>query len=315
MGDRAKLADVFASRGTGAGPFYESYFLKAADPDGQRAIWIRYTTHQVAGGPLEGTLWLTDFVSGRVRKAQLTDLPVTALEGGGLALGRAGRITPDGAIGELRSEQGPSHWTLSLTPQDEPLAHLGSPRRSTLPIPRTKLTSPCPDATFNGAVTLFGEEVALDGWRGIVGHNWGSQHAERWIWMHGSGFDADPTAWLDIGLARVRIGPVLTPWIAVGGHTVGGRRRIIRGIVKPTIGDHGDLQVEVRTDRGHVRISATAPASSTVTWTYDDPSGGRRQVRNSSLASLVLAVTPKGGAAKTLATSSATLELGGPPPA
>ena len=32
-------------------------------------------------------------------------------------------------------------------------------------------------------------QIELDGWPGMVGHNWGAQHAERWIWMHGAGFE------------------------------------------------------------------------------------------------------------------------------
>ena len=41
-------------------------------------------------------------------------------------------------------------------------------------LPRTKLTSPAPDAVFDGALELAGERrIELDGWRGMVGHNWG----------------------------------------------------------------------------------------------------------------------------------------------
>ncbi len=37
------------------------------------------------------------------------------------------------------------------------------------------------------AVTIDGERIELDAWPGMVGHNWGAEHAERWIWIHGAG--------------------------------------------------------------------------------------------------------------------------------
>lgn len=38
-------------------------------------------------------------------------------------------------------------------------------------------------------------------------HNWGTEHAERWIWLHCTGFEGDGDAWLDVVLARLRVGP------------------------------------------------------------------------------------------------------------
>ena len=63
-------------------------------------------------------------------------------------------------------------------------------------------------------VELGGREpLRVDGWPGMVGHNWGSEHAERWIWLHGVAFDGDD-AWLDLALGRVRVAGRLTPWLA-----------------------------------------------------------------------------------------------------
>ena len=59
------------------------------------------------------------------------------------------------------------------------------------PLPRTKLTSPVPAASFDGTIELPGRTLRLDGWRGMVGHNWGCEHAARWIWLHGIDFRED----------------------------------------------------------------------------------------------------------------------------
>ena len=81
------------------------------------------------------------------------------------------------------------------------------------PLPRTKLLSPAPAARFDGALSVDGREIPVEGWRGMAGHNWGARHAERWIWLHGLTADGD---WLDAALGKVKLGPVTTPWVASG---------------------------------------------------------------------------------------------------
>ena len=72
--------------------------------------------------------------------------------------------------------------------------------------------------------------LELRGWSGMVGHNWGSEHAERWIWLHGVDFEAIPGAWIDVALGRLRIGGRMTPWLANGALSLEGRRFRIGGL-------------------------------------------------------------------------------------
>src|SRR6202007_1906144 len=76
--------------------------------------------------------------------------------------------------------------------------------------------APRPDAVASGRVVLDGQALEVVGWRATAGHNWGSEHAERWVWLHACGFEDEPEAWLELVLARVRVGSVVTPWIANG---------------------------------------------------------------------------------------------------
>ncbi len=47
----------------------------------------------------------------------------------------------------------------------------------------------------------------------MVGHNWGAEHAERWIWMQGAGFEGrDPGDYFDMAVGRIKVGPD-HPWI------------------------------------------------------------------------------------------------------
>ena len=50
----------------------------------------------------------------------------------------------------------------------------------------------------------------------MIGHNWGSEHAERWVWLEGTGFADAPDTYFDAGAARIKLGPWTTPWIPSG---------------------------------------------------------------------------------------------------
>jgi len=184
-------------------------------------------------------------------------------------------------------------------------------------LPRTKLTSPMPAATFDGTVEIAGREpIALRGWPGMVGHNWGSEHAERWIWLHGVGFEEAPDAWLDVALGRVKVAGRMTPWVANGALALDGRRLRVGGL-----GARGLRVAEtpdgcaLRLPGGdHLKIQARAesPAQTTAGWRYADPDGGAHDVANCSIAALTLTVRASGdGAPRVLRTAhGAAYELG-----
>src|SRR6185437_14057711 len=119
------------------------------------------------------------------------------------------------------------------------------------------------------------------GWQGMIGHNWGAQHAERWIWIHGLVDDG----WLDVILARIPVAGRLTPWMAMGGLSVDGAiTRIGRGI--PGRG----VILRERPDGcefglpGGIRGKVSAASADFVGWTYADPDGSTHDVIHSSIA-------------------------------
>ena len=147
----------------------------------------------------------------------------------------------------------PGIWSRDTAP---PLRHLPHPRLYGAPLPRTKLESPAPAARFSGTVEADGRRLELDGWPGMVGHNWGAQHAERWIWLHGIGFDGAPDAWLDLAAGRVRIGPATTPWVANGALHVDGRRHVLGGLRERPEVDARPARRRPRRRRAHPRHRA-----------------------------------------------------------
>jgi hypothetical protein len=163
------------------------------------------------------------------------------------------------------------------------------------PIPKTKLTSPFPAARFSGTVTFGDRTVELERWPGMVGHNWGSEHAERWIWLHGSNFnERDSDTWLDVAIGRIKIGPWTTPWIANGVLSLAGERHVIGGIERARA-----TKVHEQPDRAvftlpgkemTIRGEVSAPRERFVGWVYADPDGSEHNTVNCSIAGLTLDV-------------------------
>ena len=178
---QARFPDVSAGKG-----HYESFYLKACHPSEPLGIWIRYTVHKHSGQEPQGSIWFTlfDGAGDGPRASKVTTPEVSAPADTYIRIGES--TFEDGRVaGTAKTEQLDASWELSFGSDEEPLFHLARDWMYRAPVPRTKLLTPYPGARFDGTVRAGEREVALQGWRGMVGHNWGTQHAERWIWLHG----------------------------------------------------------------------------------------------------------------------------------
>jgi hypothetical protein len=309
---------------------YESFYLRAVAPDRPVGVWIRHTVHKPPERRARGSVWCTVFDASRGRPLmhKLTSDELKVPEGGWIAVGDAGdedsgeaETRGEGASltpGSARGACGPARWSLRFTSQEPELRHLPREWLYRGPLPRTKLTSPAPAASFDGTLEIAGRgAIELTGWHGMVGHNWGSEHAERWIWLHGVGFREAPDAWLDVALGRVKLGGRMTPWVANGALSLDGRRLRIGGL--RARGLHVEETAEGCVLRlpgeGGVRVEANVevPAATAAGWHYADPDGGPgHDVVNCSIAVLALTVrSPGGGAPRSLGTANGgAYELG-----
>jgi hypothetical protein len=281
---------------------YESFYLKLCHPSEPLAAWIRYTVHKRPGAAPRGSLWFTLFEAGGPRAAKLTvPGPVTG-EGDWLRVG-ASRIGPDGARGSIADDVG---WELEIDDRERPLLHLPRPWMYGAPLPRTKLASLAPSAFLSGELRVDGRTIEVDRWRGMAGHNWGAQHAERWIWLHGITGEGD---WLDAAIGRVKLGPLTTPWVANGALSVGGERFPLRRV---RLTEEPDQCTFTLSGGGvEVRGTVSAPRERFVGWVYADPDGSEHHTVNCSIADMRLQVSRRGGAAsELLVEGGAAYELG-----
>jgi len=288
--------------GFGAGGGYESFYLRAVDPERPRGVWLRHTVHQAPGQAPVGSTWVTllDAEAGAPRTAKRSVPGPEPVAGGGVRIGES-VFGADGVSGSAGAE---ASWDLRWEGEEPPLRHLPKAVMYSAPLPRTKLESPLPAARFAGHLTVGDTTLELDGWPGMVGHNWGAQHAERWIWLHGVAFEDAPDAWLDLSLGRVRVGPFTTPWIANGAVSVGGHRVRLGGATAHARVHEHPHALDLRLTGGHARLRLTVHSRlpQTVVWRYADPDGSEHHVANCSVAELEAVVHPDGGTPLTLRT-------------
>jgi hypothetical protein len=291
---------------------YESFYLRAVSPREPVGAWIRYTVQKPPQQPPRGSLWCTVFdasIAGGPFMHKHTTHQLRVPHSGWIEIGDA-QFGPGFAEGSC----GPASWSLRFATDQQELRHLPRMLYRT-PLPRTKLTSPAPAARFEGTLQLPQRSIEIDGWRGMIGHNWGSEHASRWIWLHGIDFEQAHDAWLDLALGRIEIAGRLSAWLASGAFSFQGRLQrlggpLARGLSVAESPQRCTLHVPGR--RGFsLEAHVEAPAGASAGWLYGDPRGGTHHVVNCSIASLrLVARSPKQPSQTLRCSHGAVYELG-----
>jgi hypothetical protein len=305
----ASMSDAVFARTPAKAGMYESFYLRAVSPTQPLGVWIRYTVHKRRDERPKGSIWCTVFDTGGPAPfmSKLTSDDLRAPADGWIAIAdsKFGAGFADGACG-------PARWSLRFRCEEPELRHLPRPWMYRGPLPRTKLTTPAPAASFSGTLVIEDpgqglRTIELRDWHGMVGHNWGTQHAERWIWLHGIDFEEDRAAWLDLAIGRIKLAGMTTPWVANGAICLGGRRHRLGGLgarglrVRETPrscslvipGEHGlSVTADVQTAEGAL-----------AGWSYADPDGGSHDVVNCSIAQLALDVAGLDGPPRRLHTA------------
>jgi hypothetical protein len=276
---------------------YESFYIKACRPEGGQGIWIRHTVHKRPGAEPNASIWFCLFdreaEGPRATKVTVPAAELSAPEGSWIRVDGA-EIGPGRARGGVDTDAVKASWELTFSGAAEPCKYLPSDRLYETRLPKTKFVAPFPDARFSGRLEIDGESIELDGWPGMIGHNWWTEHAERWVWLEGTGFADSPDTYFDAGAARIKLGPWTTPWIPSGmlmlegeEHRLGGFGQIRGATIEAS---PGECSFVLPGKDIVVRGKVSAPKKDFVGWVYADPKGPEHHTINCSVSDLELTV-------------------------
>src|SRR5260221_1639456 len=297
---------------------YESFYVKACEPGGGRGLWIRHTVHKRPRAEPNGSIWFVLFHRGAAGpRATKVTVPAEELSAPAGSWTRAGEaeIGRGRAEGSVDTDAASAAWSLTFSGDAEPCRYLPADWLYEAPRPRTKFVAPYPDARFEGRLEIDDETIEFSGWPGMIGHNWGSEHAERWVWLEGTGFADAPGTYFDAGAARVKLGRRTSPWIPSGmlmldgePHRLGGLGAIRSASIEET---PGACSFVLPGKDAVVRGRVSAPEKDFVGWVYADPRGPEHNVVNCSVADLELTVERPGLPVRQLTLAAgAAYELG-----
>ena len=308
MRSKARFTEVPQKKG-----HYESFYLKLCPPGGGKGAWIRHTVHKRPGEALTGALWFVLFDSEaagpRATKRQFSADEVDAPGDSYIRIADAS-LADGRAIGQVATEALEAKWDLSFSDEHQPFHHLPREFLYRTGLPKTKFLSPYPDAVFNGTLEVAGERIEVDDWRGMIGHNWGAEHAERWVWVQGAGFeDRSPEDYFDMAVGRIKVAGMTTPWVGNGMLVLDGTEHRLGGFVRiPSTEVHEEptsCRFELKGRGAKVSGRVSAERKDFVAWIYADPIGPEHNTLNCSISDLVLDVELDGGPAERLTVNGA----------
>lgn len=311
----------------------ESYFLKANEPNGDRAVWIKATIYASASEP---------------------DRPVA--EGWAIAFDRRGGTNKHVAVKHVLPFSQASfsdkhldvHWTLPASQPDEPSEHLSlQPGRTSGRIvrrgdaiawnldlagearafvpyplesmyrgafPKSKTLTPYPDLRMSGEVVVNGERWDIANWCGMQGHNWGRGHADLYAWCHVNTWDSDAEFIVEAMSGRVRVGPIMTPVLTVVCARFRGVDYLWNGPIEMARA-HGDIGLRrysftAEAKRARIEGLFEVDAGDMVGLHYPNPDGPMTYCLNSKLARAHVRLEVRGRPPVALRSRAAALEIG-----
>jgi hypothetical protein len=296
---------------------YESWFQRANDPTGRHAFWIRYTIFSPRGRPADavGELWAIAFdrtASRIVAVKQVRPIAECSFAPGRLDVAIGAARLDDAELRGAASANGHTiEWELRYGGGEPPMLLLPE-RLYAAPVPKAKALVGRPLARFTGRLVIDGSPLAVDDWVGSQNHNWGSKHTDRYAWGQVAGFDEAPDAFLECSTARIKLGPLWTPWLSPVMLRIGGETLAWNGLVRAARarGRYApyDWRIETSGPAGTIEIAISAAAADFVALRYDNPPGGAKICLNSKIARCEVTLR-RAGAPTVLHSTRAAFEI------
>ncbi len=288
----------------------ESYFLKINAPDMTRALWIKATILAALDREPIAESWMIAFERGFPPVATKETVPLTDARFGSHAI--------DAHVAGLTLTRNRAHgesFDLEIEDASPPFIFYPYARMYTGRFPSSKITSPMPSLVARGTVRAGDRTWKVDGWRGLLGHNWGRGHAFAYAWGHCNVWDdASETAVFEGMSARVRVGPILTPTTTLLTLRTGGETHMLTH-VRELARNRGAMTFRrwMFSGKGpniRIRGELSAETNDMVGLHYENPDGAMTYCLNSKLASARIEITERNGRTRVLASRGAALEIG-----
>jgi hypothetical protein len=296
----------------------ESWFLKANDPRSRRALWLKWTVWAGERAPAAAIaeVWAVAFGAARGQVAVKTAVPFDSklahFDAHGLGVTVDGcSLTASAAKGRVESGDRVIAYDLTIEPRGGPLLHYPSAWMYSGPWPAQKVASPIPSALVSGTFEVQGETWKVDGWPGMVGHNWGARHSPRYAWGHCNAWDgADDFVFEGVsgGAGRPGLGGTAL-CLRVDGvrHDLNGLWSLARnsGAITPRRWTFRGRSRDVEIDG-----EMWAESDDFVGLFYPNPDGSRIHCLNSKLARAEVTLRIAGRPSRAFRSSRAALEIG-----
>ncbi len=281
---------------------YESFFLRANHPTEPRAFWIRYTLFSPHREPEKaiGELWAVCFDGEAGEKVAVkSELPMASC---GFAVNRFDVIVGDAALdsgkarGRASSGGNTIRWDLKCAGEEPPL-FLFPEKFYEARLPKAKALVGLPMAVFNGTIEVNHREIRIEDWVGSQNHNWGSRHTDHYAWGQVAGFDNSPGSFLELGTARMKIGPLWTPYMTLLVLRHGGREyrlnRLMRSLRAKASFDYFEWRFSSEDEAIALDGTLSASREDFVGLAYYNPPGGIKHCLNTKIAACRLKITHK----------------------
>ncbi len=307
-------------------PHVESYFIKANHPTLDRALWIKVTVFSPAPKKNEahaavGEAWAIAFDRERGHVAVKASEPIadSRFSRDGIDAQVAGcSITRTRTSGTISTADRSIAWRLDLAPEGGDLRPLPYDWMYNAPFPSSKLASPIADANVTGVVTVNGETWHVDGWRGMLGHNWGKRHAPEYAWVHVNQCvdeKGNPVDLIFEGVsARVAVGDFRTPRLSTLVLRYRGVTYALNSVVTMLTSrayiSPRRWTIEAKNPWCAIEGEFWADTTDFVGLFYANPKGTPTHCLNSKIAHGRMKVTLEGRAPFVVTTQRAALEIG-----
>lgn len=301
----------------------ESYFLKINDPSGPRALWLKQTILKKLDAAPVAEAWAVAFDRERGHVAAKIVVPFETAR-----FGKGPDLDVDVAGSSLRNEHakgrlGNIDWDFAIASHAPPLFLYSHPRMYERSLPKQKLLTPLPDLTTRGTVKVGAATWNVDGWRGSLGHNWGSAHTHLYVWgqiTHWDAVKSSPEGASDLvfegATGRVKLGPVVVPPLTVLAVRFRGVRyewntlsdiRSNRGTIDP---GYRRWTFSAKNALGSIEGELDADTADFVGLGYENPNGKMTYCLNSKIARARIRLDVSGRAPFEATSHAAALEIG-----